>query len=207
MICKKCNVDKPFTKEYFREFDNGDGKRLRKTCKECYDKQAKIWLENNKERSKKIREIWEEKNRTHVKEKHKQWVANNKDHVKETIKNWYKNNKEHCREYIKNWEEKNKEQVVQRCKIRYDKQKNIVFDHYGRKCSCPGCNEDHFEFLTIDHINGGGHKHRKTLTINFYHWLIKNNFPLEYRTLCMNCNFSLGRLGYCPHGIEKKKEV
>jgi len=69
------------------------------------------------------------------------------------------------------------------------------------KCSC--CNEIHEEFLCIDHINGGGRKHRETLNIseghNFYRWLRKNKFPEGFRVLCHNCNASYGHYGYCPH--------
>jgi len=77
--------------------------------------------------------------------------------------------------------------------------KKEIFDHYGRICVC--CGEDNWEFLTIDHINGGGTKHRKTLGggTAFFKWLRDNNFPPEYRVLCINCNFSMGRFGYCPH--------
>lgn len=34
-------------------------------------------------------------------------------------------------------------------------------------------------------------------------WLKKNNYPPGFRVLCMNCNFSLGMRGYCPHQKEK----
>ena len=37
----------------------------------------------------------------------------------------------------------------------------------------------------------------------FYAWLMKRGWPKDgYRLLCMNCNFSLGRCGYCPHQRE-----
>lgn len=79
----------------------------------------------------------------------------------------------------------------------------IVLVHYGGdppKCVC--CGETYLEFLSIDHINGGGRKHLKQIGCygqGFYAWLIKNNFPEGYRVLCINCNFSLGHYGYCPH--------
>ncbi len=68
--------------------------------------------------------------------------------------------------------------------------KKTVIDRYGGKCVC--CGETYLEFLTIDHINGNGCRDRlkngggggsKT-----YKWLIKNNFPPGFRTLCFNCN-------------------
>ena len=34
-----------------------------------------------------------------------------------------------------------------------------LFNHYGWSCAC--CGEDRYEFLSIDHINGGGAKHRR----------------------------------------------
>lgn len=75
-----------------------------------------------------------------------------------------------------------------------------VLDHYGGRCAC--CKEDRYEFLAIDHINGGGNRHRKTLgrhASKFAQWIIKNNYPPGYRVLCHNCNQSIGLYGYCPH--------
>lgn len=84
------------------------------------------------------------------------------------------------------------------------KTKHTILSHYSNglpKCTC--CNEKREEFLVLDHIEGGGTKHRKQLGgVNFYAWVLKNNFPSGFRVLCHNCNASLGYYGYCPH---KKK--
>ena len=73
--------------------------------------------------------------------------------------------------------------------------------HYGGLppvCSC--CGENKVEFLGIDHINGHGNEHRKSMKgTNIYRWLIKNDFPEGYQVLCHNCNLSKGFYGYCPH--------
>lgn len=68
-----------------------------------------------------------------------------------------------------------------------------VFDHYGWTCAC--C--DTAERLTIDHVNGGGTEHRKEIGLKndaggdkFYRWLVKNNFPEGFQTLCGPCNSS-----------------
>lgn len=83
--------------------------------------------------------------------------------------------------------------------------KQEVIRTYGGKCAC--CGEDRWEFLTIDHVNGGGTKHRKQVGSGggaFYKWLKANGYPQEgYRVLCMNCNMALGLYGYCPHQVEK----
>jgi len=96
-------------------------------------------------------------------------------------------------------------------KILYTNRKKSVLDHYGWACAC--CGETVVAFLCIDHVNGGGNKHREELTgrkngggatMKLYKWLIDNDFPPEFRTLCHNCNF-VTRLGDpCPHEMEMR---
>ena len=71
---------------------------------------------------------------------------------------------------------------------------------YGSVCAC--CGEGRYEFLALDHINGGGNKHRKETGCygtRFVTWLIVNKFPPIMRVLCHNCNMALGNYGHCPH--------
>ena len=77
-----------------------------------------------------------------------------------------------------------------------------IIDHYGRICNC--CGETKLEFLTIDHINNDGAQHRRDLgkgSSSYNVWLdiVRNNFPNNFQILCMNCNWSKGKYGYCPH--------
>lgn len=78
-----------------------------------------------------------------------------------------------------------------------------AIEAYGGRCECCGIRTR--EFLTIDHVNGGGGPHRRaTKTTYFYRWLKQRGFPQKgYRLLCYNCNSALGHRGYCPH--QKKK--
>ena len=85
--------------------------------------------------------------------------------------------------------------------------RQICLDHYGRKCSCPGCPIVQEEFLTIDHIGGWGKDHRTPAGYKYngaplYRWLIRNGFPEGFRTLCYNCNCSRVHFGNCPHELE-----
>lgn len=87
-----------------------------------------------------------------------------------------------------------------------EKYKLNVMNHYSNndiRCMCEGCSERNIEFMSIDHINGGGSKHRKEVIggagMTTYSWLIKNNYPEGFRVLCHNCNNSRGYYGYCPH--------
>lgn len=80
--------------------------------------------------------------------------------------------------------------------------KSEVFNHYGgAHCAC--CKVDLMSMLTIDHINGGGNKHRADILNNrggasFYRWLKNNKYPDGYQVLCWNCNLSK-RHGKCEH--------
>lgn len=83
--------------------------------------------------------------------------------------------------------------------------KEEVFEAYGG-ASCACCGEIHLDFLSIDHIGGGGAKHRKDLRGGggkVYQWLKKHGYPPGFRVLCMNCNHALGHSGSCPHGTLK----
>lgn len=76
----------------------------------------------------------------------------------------------------------------------------VAYSGNPPKCQCPGCPESHIEFLTVDHIHGDGAKHRRQIKNgNIYRWLRINKYPPGFRILCMNCNFSYGKRGYCPH--------
>jgi hypothetical protein len=83
--------------------------------------------------------------------------------------------------------------------------KDAVFAAYGGYvCAC--CGETQKEFLSLDHINNDGNKHRKGITgkrhfagFHTYSWLAKNGFPSGYQVLCMNCNWGKRFTGICPH--------
>jgi len=108
--------------------------------------------------------------------------------------------------YHEKWKKRTpKERELRRKKYRqwYDKLRDEIIKEYGGKCGC--CGEKRVEFLSIDHINGGGTKHRKILGggTAFFQYLRENNYPKDkYRILCMNCNWARGRYGYCPHERE-----
>jgi len=83
-----------------------------------------------------------------------------------------------------------------------------VLTHYSNHpngiCAC--CFITGIIFLTIDHIDGNGNEHRRTLGLKggtaFYRYLKSNNYPNNppLQVLCYNCN-NAKRIndGYCPH--------
>ncbi len=80
--------------------------------------------------------------------------------------------------------------------------------HYGgNPPTCKCCGESQIEFLSIDHVNGGGNQHRKELGhgVHFDKWLIDNGYPEGFQVLCHNCNLAKGYYGYCPHSLVVSK--
>lgn len=129
-----------------------------------------------------------EKNREMLNRKAHQYYVNNKEIILAKGKEWRKHNLLKTREYSKQ----------RRVKARYD-----CISYYSKgmlRCNC--CKEDIYEFLTIDHINGGGKAQWKAIggTYGFYLWIIKNKFPEEFQVLCWNCNCARAKNnGICPH--------
>jgi hypothetical protein len=118
------------------------------------------------------------------------------------VRSWYKNRRTTHRDRLNS----------NLRRINYDL-KLEVLSHYtsGKiKCQCPHeCNILELEFMSIDHINNDGARHRKELKVfgsGLYRWLKKNNYPDGFRVLCMNCNTSLGFHGYCPHRNNNNKD-
>lgn len=108
------------------------------------------------------------------------------------------------------WAAANKDAIKQRNHAQRDKQRAysrarnqrlrlIVIDHYSkgvRACAC--CGESSVEFLTLDHIHGGGNRERKIVR-HLDLWLINNDFPSGYQILCYNCNGAKRTNTDCPH--------
>ena len=93
-----------------------------------------------------------------------------------------------------------------RAKAWYRRLREQVIDHYTqgkRACTCPGCTTVGIEFLTLDHVNNDGHKHRKKVTagIKLFRWVITNGFPASIQVICWNCNAAKQFYGngVCPH--------
>lgn len=87
-----------------------------------------------------------------------------------------------------------------------------ILDAYGAPtCNC--CKETFdYEFLHIDHVNGGGNEHKRGLTKRnttnvgdtLLYWLRNNGYPAGFQVLCANCNMAKGAGICCPHQSEPK---
>jgi hypothetical protein len=66
-----------------------------------------------------------------------------------------------------------------------------VLTHYGNgKLACIKCGFNDIRALTLDHINGGGREHMRSIkSTEISIWVRKHDFPIGFQTLCMNCQF------------------
>lgn len=91
---------------------------------------------------------------------------------------------------------------AQQHRVRAARKLEALNAYGGPSCQC--CSEAHIEFLSIDHIDGRGAAHRRSLkTSNIYPWLRAQGYPPGFRVLCLNCNCARGFCGYCPHELER----
>lgn len=83
-------------------------------------------------------------------------------------------------------------------RLSYRRIRDEVLRSYGGRCTC--CSEQQIEFLTIDHIHGGGRASPRAGSA-LYQWLKKNRYPSGFQVLCWNCNCarSLRSDNICPH--------
>lgn len=171
------------------------------------------WKKDHPEHVREYKKKYKKEHPEYRKRRWKAYYANQRESRNKKRKQHYEKTKQHTLAVCKRYRETHKEQIRkyfkgrraldnERLKNYYRKQKQIVVDAYGGKCFC--CGETHFEFLTIDHIHGGGRKDRAKRTgSGFYVRLVKEGFPKDkYRLACMNCNFALGKYGHCPHRVK-----
>lgn len=107
--------------------------------------------------------------------------------------------------------ERSKKSNARSARLSHQRRRQEVLAAYRGRCAC--CGESEPAFLAVDHINGGGNAHRRTIgggrmtgSSNFYRWLVKNGFPSDFQLLCHNCNFAKSHHGGCPHQTAKAAE-
>jgi len=120
---------------------------------------------------------------------------------------WWKKTEDERLQYSKKYYANNREKIIKQKvsgNLKYRRLARLdCIEHYSNgtnACAC--CGENHLEFMSIDHINGNGRKHREHINEYLPLYLKRNGYPKGYRILCHNCNLSIGFYGYCPHEVE-----
>lgn len=84
-----------------------------------------------------------------------------------------------------------------------------IINGYGCRCACCGLGDE--RFLTIDHVNNNGNRHRAELgggNRRLLLQIINQGFPPEFQLLCFNCNCAKSTNGgVCPHEEDRRAAV
>ena len=147
-----------------------------------------------------------EKQKALARARNKRYRSSHRERLKAKARERYRTDpdfRQRGREATKRWYSKARQKIISRSKEAARVLRSEVLAAYGGKCAC--CDETAPEFLHVDHIYGGGGEHRREMNgASIYPWLKRRGFPKDqFRLLCVNCNFSLGHYGYCPH--QKKR--
>lgn len=103
---------------------------------------------------------------------------------------WKQEHPERVKAWRKKYKANHADKVLATSQRYRRKLKAEVLAHYGNCCAICGSTER----LSIDHVNGDGAKHRKSIGMSdggdkFYVWLKRQGFPKEgFRVLCVPCN-------------------
>lgn len=124
----------------------------------------------------------------------KKYQEGNKGEIKCRKHDYYLRNKEDITQKVNYYIKNNRDKHNLYRKKSGIKLKTEVFSHYcGGEVKCKHCETNELYLLTIDHVNGGGNKHRKATGMktgyNCYCWLKRNSFPDGFQVLCWNCQF------------------
>lgn len=151
------------------------------------------WREKNRAKERLCYNAWAKKNPEKRREQHRRDYLKRKKRYIELARKWAAEHGEEVKHYMHDYNFK-----------RHRNFKLQVFSHYSSgKLVCVCCGESILDFLTLDHIEQNGNEHRNRVgSAHIYKDLIKNNFPVGYQVLCMNCNFGRSlkyNRGVCPH--------
>ncbi len=209
--CSKCGEIKPLG-EFTKDRNKRDGHCGR--CRDCtQERDRRRWPARREAQLQRLHDYYEA-NGEALRDYQRRYREANPGKIRERDRRYYEANREELLEKQREWREAHPGLNADRCRRRAGSERSRVFDHYGWTCACPGCYAT--EDLTIDHINGDGAQHRQELfgtsrgtgTRSFYLWLIRENFPPDFQTLCRGCNISKGRGERCriDHRLEHDVE-
>jgi len=117
----------------------------------------------------------------------KKYRESHKEQVDAYRKKYREEHKESEKTYHQKWEKDHREHRNILRRKYLNKLRIQVLSKLGNKC-CK-CGFDDPRALQVDHINGGGVKHRKEVVSAYLilGWLKRNNYPKGFQILCANC--------------------
>lgn len=110
---------------------------------------------------------------------------------------WYEKNRERINEKkriaMRKYRKERPEHYAAQSRAAKVRQKEKLFDIYGRVCVLCGFND--IRALTLDHVLNNGAEERKAIgERGVYSRALLPQYREEYRTLCMNCQWIQKRI-------------
>ena len=97
-----------------------------------------------------------------------------------------KRQREYMREYSKIHREKTNANRRESYRKQYAQIKLEIFAALGNKCI--ECGNEDLRVLQVDHVDGGGHAHRKASGSSIKYWMSVMKDLSPYQLLCANCH-------------------
>ena len=127
----------------------------------------------------------------------------NRSRKKQTTSMCKSCNKEHVRKQWKLYPQrflKNSRNTARRLKV------DILRRYSNGVPSCVCCGETDLGILCLDHLNGDGREHRRSIEgKSLYAWIRRHDYPAMFQVLCSNCNTSKALGPSCK--INHKKSI
>src|SRR5262245_39086392 len=180
-VCTRCRVEKPLDQFWFNKLLERHNAR----CRACV---AAV--------GKRYRQV----NAALLRATNREWQRRNPDKVRAAQLRWRARNPGEAARRTAEWKAKNYERALAAQRLCGRKLKDAAYAAYGGYvCRC--CGEDREPFLSLDHVNNDGARHRRSVDRRkIYKWLKREGYPPGFQVLCMNCNFGKARNGgVCPH--------
>ena len=130
------------------------------------------------------------RNREDEKAHSERYYREHKEHILAYKKHYYLEHKEEKDTYCREYDKRNHEAKKRRLRELNQAVRLEVLTHYGNgRCACIRCGESRLACLSIDHIQHVGAQRKVRRGESTVRWLKKNNYPIGYQTLCMNCQW------------------
>ncbi len=193
--CKDCV--KARAREWYKLHsvkDKVNAKIYRDSHKDQLSESKRRWAEENRETLKKKRSDKYLANRKQVLAKCKAYREANRDEVLKRQRARWADNADANAERSLAYRLSHRDELLQKKQEYYRNLKMEVLSHYSSGTPrCQLCPESRLGALCLDHVNGGGTKHRASDNgvrgHAVYNWVKKRGYPKEFQVLCHNCNF------------------
>ena len=129
--------------------------------------------------------------REKVKTRTRLYRLTHKEEVVKRDKQYKLTHKKECMEYGKEYYQTYREKILKyRKEYQLTLRKEVLTHYGGGKLACVRCGYDNIGALALDHVNGGGTEHRRSLGgRDIFNWIKASDYPEGFQTLCRNCNW------------------